>query len=115
LLDERARRTPEPVRTEGEPTRALVEERLYRTLGRELAESEALPERASPADPAARAALLAQIRSEVERLFAEQGNDPRVHAPLLARLAGAIERAYTEEGRSRAEIGRSLETGALRP
>ena len=103
------------MRTEAEPTRALVEERLYRTLGRELAEGDALPERASPADAAGRAALLVRVRGEVERLFADQGNDPRVHAPLLARLAAAIERAYTEEGRSRAEIGKSLETGALRP
>jgi hypothetical protein len=110
-----ARGDAEPVRTERDPSRELVEDRLYRTLGRELANSDGLPERASPADAAGRAALLARVRAEVERLFADQGNDPRVHAPLLTKLAGAIERAYTEEGRSREEIGKALETGALRP
>jgi hypothetical protein len=104
-----------PVRAAEEPARDVALARLFRTLGGELANSDALPERASPADPAARAALLARIRAEVERLFADQGNDPRAHAPMLARLAEAIERAYTEEGRSRAEIGRLVADGALRP
>jgi hypothetical protein len=115
MRSDRKRGGGEPVRADEPPARALVEDRLFRTLGGELAESDALPERASPADPAARAALLARVRAEVERLFADQGNDPRPHAPMLARLAEAIERAYTEEGRSRAEIGRMIADGALRP
>ena len=110
-----ARGDAEPLRAEREPSREVVEARLYRTLGRELAVSEALPERASPADAAGRAALLARVRGEVERLFADQGNDPRVHAPLLGKLAEVIERAYTEQGLRREEIGERLETGALRP
>jgi hypothetical protein len=104
-----------PVRAEPEPTREVVEARLFRVLGNELAESDALPERASAADPAAREALRAQVRTEVERLFAAQGNDPRAHAPMLVRFAAAIERAYTEEGRTRQEIGRLVADGALRP
>jgi hypothetical protein len=110
-----ARQGDAPVRAAEEPTRELVEARLFRTLGRELAASDALPERAAPADAAGRDALRARIRAEVDRLFADQGNDPRAHAPMLARLAAAIERAYTQEGRSRAEIGRLVEDGALRP
>jgi hypothetical protein len=110
-----ARGDAAPVRTEREPSRELAYDRMYRTLGRELAISEALPERANPADAAGRAALLALVRGEVERLFADQGNDPRAHAPLLAKLAEAIARAYTEEGLRREEIGKGLESGALRP
>jgi hypothetical protein len=96
-----------------EPTRAEVEERLYRTLGRQLAHAEALPERFA-GGPRERAALRARARAECERLFADQGNDPRAHAPLLERLAAAIERAY-ERGLSRSEIGRAIEEGRIRP
>jgi hypothetical protein len=99
---------PEP------PSRALVEERLYRSLGRQLAVSDALPERFA-GGTAEREELHGRIRSELERLFAGQGNDPRAHRPALERLAAAIERLYADEGRSRSEIGRLLEDGQLRP
>jgi hypothetical protein len=98
-----------------EPTRTDVEERLYRSLGRQLAASDALPERFAAEGPGSRDALRAQVRAELEVRFAEQGNDPRAHAPALERLAAAIERLYAEEGRSREEIGRMLEDGRLRP
>jgi hypothetical protein len=98
----------------GQPDRAEVEERLYRTLGRQLALSEALPERFA-GGPAERAALRDAVRAELDARFAAQGNDPRAHAPVLERLASAIERLYAEEGRSREEIGRMLEDGRLRP
>jgi len=98
-----------------EPTRAEVEERLYRSLGRQLATSEALPERLDAGGAESRADLRARVRAELELRFAEQGNDPRAHAPTLERLAAAIERLYVDEARSREEIGRMLEDGRLRP
>jgi hypothetical protein len=97
-----------------EATRAEVEERLYRTLGRQLAHAEALPERFA-GGPAERAALRARVREEVERLFEAQGNDARAHAPTLEKLAAAIERAYAEARLSREEIGRGVEEGRIRP
>ena len=105
---------PPPAPPPAEPRRADVEERLYRGLGRQLAVSDALPERFE-GGPGERAALRARVRAELDLRFAEQGNDPRVHAPDLERLAAAIERLYAEEGRSREEIGRMLEDGRLRP
>jgi hypothetical protein len=108
-LAEPAPRPPE------EPTRAEVEERLYRSLGRQLAVSDALPERFPGGGAAERAALAERVRTALAALFADQGNDPRAHAPTLERLAAAVERLYAEEGRSREEIGRMLEDGRLRP
>lgn len=104
-----------PGTTPAEPTRADVLERLYRTLGRELAYSDALPERFAGGGALERAALRSSVRGELERLFVGQGNDPRVHAPELDRLTAVVARLYTEEGRSREEIGRMLEEGRLRP
>jgi hypothetical protein len=98
-----------------EPTRADVEDRLYRSLGRQLAASDALPERFAAEDPESRERLRARVRAELDARFAAQGNDPRAHAPALERLAAAIVRLYAEEGRSREEIGRLLEDGELRP
>lgn len=99
----------------GEPTRAEVEERLYRSLGRQLAASDALPERFAGGGAAERAALGERVRVVVAGLFEDQGNDPRAHAPSIERLARAIEGLYVDEGRSREEIGRMLEDGRLRP
>jgi hypothetical protein len=104
-----------PPRPREEPTRAEVEERLYRSLGRQLAVSDALPERFPGGGAAERAALGERVRTALAALFADQGNDPRAHAPTLERLAAAVERLYAEEGRSREEIGRMLEDGRLRP
>jgi hypothetical protein len=110
----RPRGVPAPAEPPREATRAEVEERLYRTLGRQLAHAEALPERFA-GGPGERAALRARVRAEVERLFADQGNDPRAHAPTLEKLAAAIERAYAEARLSREEIGRGVEEGRIRP
>lgn len=104
-----------PPRAPEEPTRAEVEERLYRSLGRGLAASDALPERFAGGGEAERAALGERVRAALATLFADQGNDPRAHAPRLERLTAAVVRLYAEEGRSREEIGRMLEDGRLRP
>jgi hypothetical protein len=108
-------RAAPPSRPPAEPTRAEVEDRLYRSLGRQLAVSEALPERFPGGGAAERAALGERVRAGLDALFEDQGNDPRAHAPTLQRLSAAVERLYVEEGRSREEIGRMLEDGRLRP
>lgn len=95
-----------------EPTRAEVEERLYRSLGRRLAHDEALPERFA-GGAGEQEALRARVRAALERGFADQGNDPRAHAPTLETLGAAIERAYVDERLTREEIGRRLEDGRI--
>ena len=105
---------PAPPAPGERPDRAAVEARLYRELGRQLGASDALPERFEGAREA-RAGLRARVREELERRYRDQGNDPRALAPEIERLAAAIERLYADEGRTRAEIGRMLEDGRLRP
>lgn len=99
------------------PDAREVYERFYRELGRQLRTHRALPDHSTEGDATAagREALQARVRGEIEVLYRAQGNDPRPHAPQVEKLSVAITGLYVDEGRSRDEIGRLLQEGALRP